>query len=590
MPAASIDSSENPLPLRAVFLIWAATVAAVALMRWAHVDDSFGSPDNAMRLAEVRAFLAGAPWFDPHEPRLAPPFGYDTHWSRLLDAGIGGLIVLFRPFAGAELAERLARCIWPLLLSGPAVFACYASALRLGGAGAGRATLVGTLFALLVIPAVFVPGEIDHHNAQVMLTLVMVACVLWSEASPRFAAAAGIAGGLLLGVGLEAAALLVAVAATLAMLVVYDARWNGPVRAFALALAGATALAWLALTPTAFRFAPMCDELGVNTAAAVATGSLGLALVAAIGGAWTRPMRFMAMAAVGTAALGVFAIFEPRCLRGPFGLVDPAIVSLWLGNVREVQSVVAMIRGVGTDGVAQLAFPCVVIASATFVIWRGLRTPFAWAPLAALAVATVIAAGTVRMGMYVVWLGMPFVGVAVNALTERTARPLLIRTGAAALASQPVVSLAVIWAAAAIPQPMAKSAGPVPLWSVDASSCFRPDIYRAVAALPPGLVFGPLELGPALLAFTPHSVVAAGYHRADKAILFEELVMRGSETAAREHLTERKVAYVMTCSDFPAYPNPDSFFNALLTESAGPWLEPVPLPENNVLRIWRVRG
>src|SRR5262249_23573962 len=84
--------------------------------------------------------------------------------------------------------------------------------------------------------------------------------------------------------------------------------------------------------------------------------------------------------------------------------------------------------------------------------------------------------------------------------SERTARPLLIRTGAAALASQPVVSLAVIWAAAAIPQPTA-SVGPVPLWTVDASSCFRPDIYRAVAALPPGLVFGPLELGPRLAAF-----------------------------------------------------------------------------------------
>ena len=77
---------------------------------------------------------------------------------------------------------------------------------------------------------VFVPGEIDHHNAQVTLTLVMVACVLWCEDAPRFAVAAGIAGGVLLGVGLEAAALLVAVAGALAMLVVYDARWSAPVR------------------------------------------------------------------------------------------------------------------------------------------------------------------------------------------------------------------------------------------------------------------------------------------------------------------------------------------------------------------------
>lgn len=585
-----VTSAEDHSSIATVGLIWAATAAAVAFMHWGSLDDAFRSPDNAMRLAEVRAFLAGAPWFDLHEPRLVPPLGYDTHWSRLLDATIGGLIVLFRQFASAEFAERLARCVWPLLLSGPAALACYTSAVRMGGAGAGRATLVGTLLALLMIPGTFVPGEIDHHNAQVMLTLVMVACVLGSEESPRCATAAGIAGGLLLGVGLEAAGLLVAVAASLAMLLVHDARWHRPVRAFALALAGATALAWLAFTPSAFRFVPMCDELGVNTVAAVLTGSLGLAFVATFGRGSTRMTRLIGMALTGGLALGVFAAFEVRCLKGPFGLVDDGIFPLWANNVQEAQSVLGMVRGVGTDWVARLAFPCVVIASAIFVIWRGVRTPLAWAALAVLAVAIAIAAGAVRMTIYVVWLGMPFVGVAVNALTERARRPLLIRTGAAALASQPVVSLVVIWAAAAIPQAMTKPAGPAPLWSVDASSCFRPDIYRAVAALPPGLVFGPLELGPSLLAFTPHSVVAAGYHRADKAILFEELVMRGSESAARERLTERNVAYVMTCSDFPAYPNPDSFFNALLTESAGPWLEPVPLPEGNVLRLWRVRG
>ena len=111
-----------------------------------------------------------------------------------------------------------------------------------------------------------------------------------------------------------------------------------------------------------------------------------------------------------------------------------------------------------------------------------------------------------------------------------------------------------------------------------------------VAALPPGLIFGPLELGPSLLALTPHSVIGAGYHRADKSIVFEEAVMRGEVDAARERLRERGVAYVMTCADFPAYPNPDSFYNALLSDTAGAWLERVPLPDDNVLRIWRVRG
>jgi len=481
--------------------------------------------------------------------------------------------------------------VWPLLLSGPAIFACYASALRLGGVGAGRATLAGALFALLAIPGIFMPGEIDHHNAQVTLTLVMVACVLWCEGAPRFAAAAGVAGGLLLGVGLEASALVVAVAEVVAMLAIYDPRWHAPARAFALALGGATALAWLALTPSAFRFTPMCDELGVNTATAVAAGSVGLALVVAVGARWTWMLRLIALALIGAFALVIFAAFEPRCLKGPFGLVDPAIFPLWANNVQEDQSIVAVLRGIGVEGVARFAFPCLAVASALLVAWRGVRTPLAWAPLAALAVATVIAAASIRMTMYVVWLGMPFVGVAVLLLTERMTRPLVVQMGAAALASQPVVSLAVIWAVAAVAAPPAQSGSDkdAPLWARDVSACFRPDIYRPIGALPPGLVFGPLELGPSLLAFTPHEVVGAGYHRVDKAILFEETVMRGSTNAARARLAKWGVTYVMTCTDFPAYPDPRAFYNALLDDTAGPWLEPVDLPPGNVLKVWRVR-
>lgn len=592
MPATSPASSDDRLAPTAVCLMWAATAAAIGFIHWGSVDDAFGSPDNALRLAEVRAFLNGAPWFDPHEPRLAPPLGYDTHWSRLLDGALAGLIVLFRQFADADFAERLTRWLWPLLLSGPAVLASYASALRLGGAGAARATLIASLLALLIIPGIFVPGEIDHHNAQVTLTLVMIACLLWCEDSPRLAAAAGIAGGLLLGVGLEAAALLVAVIAALALLLAYDARLRAPVRAFTLALAGTTSVAYVALTPAAFRFVPMCDELGVNTAAAVIAGSVGLALVATVGGAWTRSQRLAAVAAAGALALAVFAAFEPRCLKGPFGLVDPAIKTLWLDNVSEVQSAFSLIRNLGAVGIAHLAFPCVVVASAAWTAWRGVRTPLAWAPLAALAVATVIAAGTIRMGMYVVWLGMPFVGAAVHALSERTTRPVMVRMSGAVLASQPVVTLAIVGFVGIVEEPMGKAVAdkPAPLWTVDVSRCLRPEAFRPVAAVPPGLIFGPLELGPQLIAFTPHSVMGAGYHRADKSIIFEEEVMRGPASVARERLRERGATYVMTCADFPAYPYPNAFYNALLTDTPLPWLERVPLPEGNVLRMWRVRG
>ena len=67
MPVASAD---DRLPVAAVGLIWLAAAAAMALLYWPRLDESFASADNLMRLVQVRAWLDGAPWFDPHEPRL----------------------------------------------------------------------------------------------------------------------------------------------------------------------------------------------------------------------------------------------------------------------------------------------------------------------------------------------------------------------------------------------------------------------------------------------------------------------------------------------------------------------------------------
>src|SRR4030088_657298 len=96
-------------------LAWAVTAAFLLADRWPEMGERLFDGDDAMRLVQVREFLAGQSWFDLHEARLGPPTGYDTHWSRLIDAGLAGLFLAFRPFADADLAERLMRAVWPLL-------------------------------------------------------------------------------------------------------------------------------------------------------------------------------------------------------------------------------------------------------------------------------------------------------------------------------------------------------------------------------------------------------------------------------------------------------------------------------------------
>jgi hypothetical protein len=121
---------------------WAAAAAFLLAERWPEMGQRLFDGDDAMRLVEVREFLAGRGWFDLHEVRLDPPTGYDTHWSRLIDAGLAGFFLAFRSFAAPELAEVLMRAAWPLFWLLAAMAAVAALAWRIAGRNAALAALV----------------------------------------------------------------------------------------------------------------------------------------------------------------------------------------------------------------------------------------------------------------------------------------------------------------------------------------------------------------------------------------------------------------------------------------------------------------
>ena len=131
-----------------------------------------------MRLTQLRDWLGGQGWYDLHQWRVVP--GYESHWSRLIDAGLAGMLWLFSLFTEPAMAERLMRTVWPMLWLLPTMAGAAAIAWRLAGRDAA---LIALLLAAIGLPAFhqFRPGRIDHHNVQIALTLLVVAATVWSD-------------------------------------------------------------------------------------------------------------------------------------------------------------------------------------------------------------------------------------------------------------------------------------------------------------------------------------------------------------------------------------------------------------------------
>src|SRR5581483_4863516 len=94
------------MPRAAAFLqrhqsVWLIAGAWLVFAAWMIIAAAHGGgpqlvTDDAMRLVQARDFLNGQGWYDTTQHRMNAPFGLPMHWSRLVDAGIASVYLLFR--------------------------------------------------------------------------------------------------------------------------------------------------------------------------------------------------------------------------------------------------------------------------------------------------------------------------------------------------------------------------------------------------------------------------------------------------------------------------------------------------------------
>jgi hypothetical protein len=580
-------------------LVWAATAGILLAGRWPEMSQRLFDADDAMRLVEVREFLSGRGWFDLHEPRIDPIIGYDTHWSRLIDAGLAGLFLVFRPFADPGLAERLMRAVWPLLWLLAAMGGATALAWRIAGR---NAALIGLVLAACAVPAFqhFQPGRIDHHNVQIALALAVLAAVAWSDRARQAAALAGALTGFAAAVGLESLPFLAVGGAALALRFAQTAAVASPgtsapepsaqaLASYGCALAASASVGFLLNVAPEHWTRAACDAIAINWLVVAVVAGLGLAVAAGALRQAGTASRIAAIVLTGGAAILAFVLVEPRCIRGPFALTDGVVKAIWLDHVDEMEPLVGFVRGFPLVGAWMCSFPLIgLVSGALLARRREMRRDFGFLVAAAAFVASVAATlEAEKIYAYAMWFAMPLVAAFASRLIAAPGRRANLARLATALAVTPTTVTAV-----AITVIQAVSDGPVKPGIAERIACTRNEAYRLLAQLPPGLVATEINYGPFVLALTPHAVVAAPYHRISAGMIAAYTILSAPPEDARRVADAYGVSYVAICGrrastgDDPAE---GSLWAEVNADRAPPWLDKIPDAREAPFTVYRVR-
>ena len=614
-----IPDLTTPARLALLAVLVAVVASAVSYadnMRWMRA--ALGDTDDATRLVMMRELLAGRGWWDQHWMRLQPPVGVWMHWSRLLDGGLAGLTLLFRLVLSPADAEYATRIVWPGLWIIPAAWATLVSAKALA-VSTGRhdraqpAVIAATVLLLLNVSlyaSQFHSGRVDHHNAQIALTLVALAGALQPSHRRAWAVTAGIAGGVGLAIGLEALFFQALIAGSIALRFVLDPGARRFVRSYGIALVAATVIAQGIQTPPDRWLVSACDAIGLNLVAGVGAGIVVLLPGMALSRRRDSRFRALAVSLAGAAALGTYVGLDPHCLRGPFADVDPGIRAIWLDHVNEVANWSVLYQRDAGRAMTLAGAAVIGVVATLGLLWqpRRLMDGAWWTTVLCLALGLGVGAMAARMTAYALWFEIPPLAVAAAVLAMRYesglagfaaigAAVLLTPDGWGAMAqigANQLASLQAARPATSAPVPAGKSTSKVAARPRPPRDyCLNASSYDVLARAPKGLTVSEIDLGPFVMAHTPSSSLSGPYHRLSWGIMAARSVLSARGDAALARARSLGVTYVLECPVHHRNADrrglaPDAL-QAQLDRSAAPaWLEPMTALNAPVV-IYRVR-
>ena len=602
LPPEATGTAEKKAPLRwshpaLAALVYAAIVIVAQLIIHRNLADYVG-PDNddAMRLVEVRDFLAGQGWFDMMQYRLGLAGGTLMHWSRFIDLPIASLILFFRMFLSPEGAEAAALTVWPLMLVLPLMFFMGLAGRRIAGVEGMHFSLILTALFVLLSPR-FVPGSIDHDNVQLGLVALTVAMLVDESYRPRNFVIAAIALAIQLGIGAETTPFVAVACMSVACLWAWKGEIFAPAaRAFALTLTIAVSAAFFSLVPPRLYSMITCDNLSLGFYGITSAGCVGLLLSSIFASRLSRPWRIAILAVNGAFVFAITVALAPQCLRNPLSDLDPMLVDFWLSRVTEAQSIISVAhRQPDTLGVFYATGLLAMLVCA-FRILRGTRPSLHAMLMALIAINWVITLVQVRGTEFANLLAIPPLALLIAELRKnymadpRNLRAILLYAGTL-LASVPAV-----WAVGGALASKGVVNGlmvAAPVKAEETANCTSRQALRPIADLEPGVVAAASNLGAPLLRFTPHRTLSGPYHRDPDGMMAELLIGLAEPQQAEALLHEAKVTIVAFCKGDPQVElvserAPKGLYAQLSAGHVPAYLEPIAASAESDVQFFRV--
>ncbi|MDF2154439.1 hypothetical protein [Vibrio sp. CAU 1672] len=550
-------------------LVWG--IATLAFTQYGYPlleQGNLGDNDNYMRLYQVQLLLDTGQWYQQPLPQFNPEDGRILHWSRLPDLPVAAAMILHQWLAGEADGIAFAVSVVPAVYGGTLILAVTHLTYRVFGFPVAVLAAISTPLSFAY--AKFFPGNIDHHNIQLMLfALFLLMMPLTAnearDVSAKNARWAAVFFSLALLIGLESMPFYLLVMFGLFLAVgsnVQQAmtRFIGLIGLWTALLGG---LGLLLTEPFDYAAAVHSDVASLPLMALIGVAGLGCCF-----GAKTENRMKLKTLVITLLLVSPLVYGFPDMLLGPYHHYPEVLKTFWLDKVQEAIPFYKLLLAVPGDRLT--IYVLIALLTPAIAVFFVKQAEQKLLLLLYLVSVVPVLFWQVRVITYSCLLGLPLAAYVIYSCYQRVKLPFV------RLLPFVIFTPAISFSLFAHVVNLADSAE---------SSLMRGNQLATVAALARlGIedkrVLASMSLGAPIVAYSSNSAISAPYHRNIDGNLFAIQTWMSEERALLHHqLLAKKIDYVVVDDRDPflrylAKRAPgQSFIHQLLARTNPPWLD-----------------